>query len=595
MSSKSRALERNVRKYDKNLASQSFSTYQRVVEIFVQAYPSEVSNKVLGLLRAKDFEGLLSWADSFMGDAVHVTAAEAYAANQLVALIKKYPFPAPDLKSKAFDRAIGKFLLAEKRCRRYNLKFRGVGYSRVHLGHILDRMRRRIEYVLGVSPDLSSIYDRGLISVYGECNFGPGASIGVHGRSTNLARKLLAETWTCTPTALPYAVAAMSHDDHIYELLLKDGDRPVCMDSSLLQNAIEKRVRLVHYNKIVTVPKTTLVDRTIAVEPLLNGYLQKGVDVFMRQLLKRVGVDLSRQERNQRLAKLGTIEQNDPFVTIDLSLASDSVSSAVVRELLPPDWYHFLDAIRSPGYMLPGSDSVVRYEKFVSMGNGFCFPLETLLFASVCALYSKPVDYSVYGDDIVVRQSVAQKVIKTLWCLGFRHNPDKTFLSGPFRESCGADWFAGRDIRPLTLDYELDSLSSIIKFHNMSLKKPLWGSFFSEVREYLREMVPLELRFCRPFEGDVFGAFEVPLDMFQSSPFSHWNRDIQAWGWYEIALKGVPDREASRHDRYPTVLTMAAVRGSLASMPFAKRRLTSQSVRRRSYAGAVSNWLPPVC
>ena len=592
MSSKRRALERNVRKYDRDLASRSFEIYQRVVEIFVQAYPTLVSNKVLGLLRARDFEGLLGWADSY-GGAVHATAAEAYAASQLVALIKKYPFPAPDLKPKAFDRAIGKFLLAEKRCRRYNFKFRGVKYSKVHLGHILDRMRRRIEYVLGPLPELSSIYDRGLISVYGECNFGPGASIGVHGRSTNLARKLMSETWTCTPSALPYAVAAMSHDQHLFEFLLGDGVGPVCMDPLELRNAILERVRLVHFNKIVTVPKTTLVDRTIAVEPLLNGYLQKGVDVFMRQLLKRVGIDLSHQERNQRLAKLGSTEPNDPFVTIDLSLASDSVSSAVVRELLPPDWYHFLDAIRSPAYVLPGSDKSIRYEKFVSMGNGFCFPLETLLFASVCSLYSKPVDYSVYGDDIVVRQSVAKSVISTLWALGFRHNPDKTFLEGPFRESCGADWFAGRDIRPLTLDYELDSLSSIIKFHNMSLKKPFWSSFFSEVREYLREVVPSELRFCRPYQGDVFGAFEVPLDMFQSSPFSHWDRDIQAWAWYEIELRGVPDREVTRHDRYPTVLTMAAVRGSLSSMPFAKRRLTSQSVRRKSYAGTSSNWLPP--
>jgi hypothetical protein len=584
MSSKRRTTERDVRKYDRDLNHRSFGIYQRVVEIFVQAFPEEIRDKVNGLIRARDFEALLSWADSY-GSAVHGSAAEAYAVSQLVALIKKYPFPAPSLKPKAFERAIGKFLRAEECCRRYNLKLRRVSYSSFRLDDILSRMSSNISHVLGFSPNLKKIY--------GECGFGPGASIGVHGRSTNLARKLLSERWTCTPSALPYAAASMLQDHHLFELLLKDGDF-VCMDPVKFREEFDRKVQLVHYNKIVTVPKTTIVDRTIAVEPLLNGYLQKGVDVFMRQRLKRIGIDLSDQGRNQRLALSGSYPgQDDPFVTIDLSMASDSISSALVRRLLPPDWYHFLDAIRSPAYLLPGSKEAVRYEKFVSMGNGFCFPLETLIFASVCMLYSKPVDFSVYGDDIVIRQSVARKVITTLWSIGFRHNPNKTFLEGPFRESCGADWFAGRDVRPLALDYEFDSLNSIIKFHNMSKSKPFWDLFFSEVRDYLWSVVPSNIRMCRPYKGNVYGAFEVPLDLFQSSPFSSWNRDIQAWSWLELGLRGVPDKGASHHDRYPTVLMMGAVRGSLSSIPFARRRMTSQSVRRESYAGAISNWLPP--
>jgi len=587
MSSNRRALERNVRKYDIDLKRSAFEKYSKVLEIFVQAYPEGVRDKVLGLLRAKDFEALISWVDSY-GGALHSTAAEAYAASQLSALIKKYPFPAPHLAPKARERGLEKFRQAEERCRRYNLKFRGLLKTPVRPGDILNRMSKMISWVLGESPDLPRIMD--------ECGFGPGASVGVHGRSTNLARKLLAEKWTCTPSALPYAVAALQKDFHIWELILRREDsKPFCLDPDEFQKEVLRRVQLVHYNKIVTVPKTTMVDRTIAIEPLLNGYLQKGVDVFMRRRLKRVGIDLSDQSRNQSLAKIGSIPGlNDPFVTIDLSLASDSISCALVRKLLPPDWYHFLDAIRSPAYKLVGSENISRYEKFVSMGNGFCFPLETLIFASVCSLYSQPAEFSVYGDDIVVRQSVAQKVIKTLWFIGFRHNPAKTFLSGPFRESCGADWFAGRDVRPLALDEAFDSLSAIIKFHNLSLSKPFWGSFFESVREYLFEAVPFELRFTRPYKGNVYGAFEVPLDKFQSSAFAKWDRDIQAWSWKEIGLKGIPDKDISRHGRYEAVLMMAAVRGSPSSMPFAKRRVTSQSVRRESRAGAVSNWLPPV-
>jgi hypothetical protein len=585
MSSKRRLLERNVRAYDKDLKRKSFDIYQRMIGIFVQDLPVEVQNKVLGLLRAKDYVKLLEWADSY-GSAMHASADAAYAASQLVALLKKYPFPAPELKPKAYAKALEKFHLAEKRCGRYNVKLRGFSRRRIQLEDTLGKMSSKIRHIIGESPDMPSIY--------AECNFGPGASIGVHGRSTNLARKLMSEKWTCTPSALPYAVSSMVQDFHILEFL-QEHEGLVCLDSNEFRKVLESRVQLVHYNKIVTVPKTTLVDRTIAVEPLLNGYLQKGADIVLRRHLKRIGVDLSNQRRNQHLAYLGskTPDVDDPFVTIDLSLASDSISTALARRLLPPDWYHFLDAIRSPAYILQGSESSSRYEKFVSMGNGFCFPLESLIFASVCLLYSKPADFSVYGDDIVVRQSVSKRVLKTLWEIGFRHNPDKTFLEGPFRESCGADWFAGREIRPLTLDYEFDSLDSLIKFYNMSKRKSLWDYRFWQVREYLFSVVPHEFRFCRPFEGDVFGAFEVPLDVFQACPFSWWDRDIQSWGWVELGLRGVPDTGVSRHSRFPTVLMMAAVRGSLSSMPFAQRRMTSRSVRRVSYAGATSSWLPP--
>jgi len=389
-------------------------------------------------------------------------------------------------------------------------------------------------------------------------------------------------------------VAALSQDQHIFELLLSKMKPVVSLDPDLLRNEIIRKVRMVHYNKIVTVPKTALVDRTIAIEPLLNGYLQSGVDVFMRRRLRRVGIDLTDQSRNQRLAMLGSYDHSDPYITIDLSSASDLISKNLVRALLPPAWYAFLDAIRSPAYQL--DDGVAkRYHKFVSMGNGFCFPLETLIFASVCQLYSKTsTDFTVYGDDIIVRQSISAKVLKTLWQIGFRHNPEKTFLKGPFRESCGADWFAGRDVRPLTLDYEINSLNSVIKFFNLSMGKPSWASKFRSVREYLWNLIPSEYRLCRPYSGVVFGAFEVFMDEFQASPFSRWDPLAQAWKWWELDLVGVRDNGFRKDERYYTALMMAAVRGSPSRLPFARRRKTSLSVRQKSYAGASSNWLPPL-
>jgi hypothetical protein len=581
-------LKRSVQKLNLQLGKDHWLIYQRFMAKVLEDYPIEVKNKVLGLLRSKDFDSLLNWADTYSRSlaAEQESVASNRATSQLVALIKKYPFPTSSLKDNARALAWKKFLAAEKRCGRYNLKFRRLETkSWDPHNDICFRMSNFISSVIGFKPDMEKIY--------GACSFGPGASIGIHGNSTNLGRKLLSDQWTCTPSALPFAISALAHDQHIWELLLPKRAGIVCLDFQDFSNEVKKKVWLVQHNKIVFVPKTTLVDRTIAVEPLLNGYLQKGVDVFMRQRLKKIGVDLSDQSRNQFLAYQGSLPgQVDPFITIDLSSASDSISSEVVKRLLPYDWYIFLDQLRAKSYQLDDGINI-PYSKFVSMGNGFCFPLETLLFASVCSLYSKPYDYSVYGDDIIVRQSVAKKVLQTLWWLGFRHNPDKTFLKGPFRESCGADWFEGQDVRPLTLDSPLNSLSEIIKFHNLSLRKDFWSDRFSEVRKLLIDMVPFQQSLCRPYQGNIAGAFEVPLDKFQSSLFSHWDRYTQCWSWLELEDTGRPDRAFDvLSERYSTVLTMAALRGSPSKKPFSKRRETSQTIRRKAYAGSTSTWIP---
>lgn len=608
---KRKVLNRSIQKRNRYLDLRQSVTYTTVMALVLENYPAEIKDKVLGLIRAKDYLSLLRWADSY-GGAAHSTAVDEFAASQLVALIKKYPFSDPDLPIKAGKAAMVKFESAELRCARYNLKFRRINTMkrRDHDFQMHESMRNWIRHVIGDKPKYEQIYR--------ECSFGPGASIGVHGQTTHMARKYLSQEWTCTPSALPFAVSALAQDHHVWELLLsRDDEEFLCLDVDNFRKAVLDKTRLVQHNKIVLVPKTALVDRTIAIEPLLNGYVQKGTDLVMRLLLKRVGLDLTSQEVNREYARLGSLPgQDDPFVTIDLSSASDSISLEVVRTLLPPDWFEFLNCIRSPSFTLD-DEKFRRYHKFTSMGNGFCFPLETLIFASACAVVSKPKDFIVYGDDIIVRQSVANRVLKTLWGLGFRHNTSKTFLQGPFRESCGADWYAGRNVRPLNLDYSFSSVENLIKFHNLSLSEPLWCSYFSEVRKYLRELIPVNERLVRPYQGVVTGAFQVELDEFQSSPFSQWDRYTQSWSWLELEAHPVMDNDIASVERYDTVLMMAALRGFSSRSetisrktervttqhgpqdhivqlsPFAYRRKTTQAVSRKTYAGASSTWLPP--
>jgi hypothetical protein len=299
----------------------------------------------------------------------------------------------------------------------------------------------------------------------------------------------------------------------------------------------------------------------------------------MRRRLKAVSrIDLSDQTVNQRLAYAGSLGGYDPYVTIDLASASDSISIELVKELLPSDWFSFLNELRSPSYISPQGEEI-RYEKFCSMGNGFCFPLETAIFTAVCHAAYKVVglsdDFSVYGDDIIVRQSCALFVIELLKSLGFKVNPEKTFIHGPFKESCGADYFGGVAVKPITLDERLDNIQSVIKLHNQFRRHPWMTDLADHLKLY--ELVKPGKRFLRPREGQIDTAFEVDRDIFMSSRYAKWDRNLQTWKWKEFLTKSRTDHI---YKRGPTaLLVMAALRGSSSAQPYTFRRLTDTRTR----------------
>jgi len=538
------------------------------------------------LLKAKRYTELIELAD-YVSSSVFSTAAEHRLCNQLSAVIRKYPFPSGSVGYDPKGAALKTFLASEHKCSRVNRRFQLFLNKRSPHEYALSQARSWISYVLG---DLS------LSEIWDYCGFGPGASVGVHGNATNDARKLLASSWTVTPSAFHYGLAALSTDIHIWELLLQRPDSPFYpMDPEAFRKAYGDKVELVDYNKIAFVPKTAKTDRTIAVEPLINGYIQKGVDEVMRKRLRRVGINLKDQSRNQTFAREGSLRsETDPYVTIDLSSASDSITTNLCRYLLPHDWFEFLNSIRSPAYLIEGSKA--PYEKFTTMGNGFCFPLETLIFASLCSVAylesrHKP-DFLVYGDDIIVRQSTAHRVLDLLEICGFKANTEKTFLSGPFRESCGADWFEGEDVRPVTLDYAFDSLEAIFKFCNISRYKDPISGILCDSLEFLESLIPPDLRLVRPYRGNADTALEVPLDVFLSSPFSRWHRQLMCWSWKEIRVSAEPDFLVQRIAGYNVVVTRGALKGSKSSSPFTERRKVRTKICRVSYAGGWSLFEP---
>lgn len=486
-------------------------------------------------LSAERFRSFLGKLDEMTSQMYTSMADERFRLHQLAALLVKFPFKDPSIDRK--QAALGKFLRSEHKCRRMNTKFR-LRRNRVEPPH-MQFMRDYIASAIGNSIPFSQIANN--------CDFGPGSTVGVHGSDATFIRKL--QNLTCTPTAVPVALACLAANTHYANLV--SGGNVVCYDDFPLPGAISWRsgselisahLQLVQYNKITCVPKNAKTDRTIAIEPTLNGFIQKGVDVFLRKKLKRLGVDLSSQALNQSLARVGS--RDGSYATIDLSAASDSISVQLVKELLPPAWFSFLDAIRSPSYSLD-NETPVRYEKFCSMGNGFCFPLETLIFKaaveyvmSVTAVAPQRCS-AVYGDDIIVPYECALLLIEVLRDLGFKPNTDKTFVVGGFKESCGADYFFGVNVRPIYVKRVLRLNHEVYPLLNELSRRKM-----SETWQRVYDQLPAKFRYTRPYQRDDDTAIDVPMDVFMTSKHAKWNRLTHSWNWRKVVTY-------VKHGRFP--------------------------------------------
>ena len=238
-------------------------------------------------------------------------------------------------------------------------------------------------------------------------------------------------------------------------------------------------VSVADHNKLSFVNKNQDVARTICTEPSVNMWMQLGLGRILALRLKgRYGIDFTREnpdrlsqpDVNKSMARLAST--HDHLATFDLESASDSMGLRMLEEMLPKKFFSILLKLRSPTSRLPDGSSV-ELGMVSTMGNGFTFPLQTLFFAAACVVVLRylgiPVNLrgpiesrtmSVFGDDIIIDKRCARLLRALLEKLGFVVNENKTFVEGPFRESCGGDYFNGVDVRPVYLK-SLRSLQDI--------------------------------------------------------------------------------------------------------------------------------------
>jgi len=384
--------------------------------------------EVKALLEGKDFYGLCHYSLSHEG----LTVKDYRNLRQVLAFFSKRK----DLKIGVDTKAVAwkKAIEAEALCRETNAIFRTYfqgGFSfPLDVESVLHRAQWKISEILGDLPELSEL----------ELRFGPGATTQVKKKDAS-ARRKLAQVFSCSEEATA----------HVSELLAEmpnwSGVKSKTDSPSV--------ARQIDIGRVDFVRKTAKEDRTIQVEPSLNTMVQLGIGTYMASRLKVHGVDIADQTLNQRLACEGSL--TGELATLDLSSASDTIARLFCMSMLPWDWFAFLDSIRTGRASSP--DGVIRLEKFSSMGNGFTFPLETLIFYAIaisCCTRDERSKVNAYGDDIIVPVSAVPLLMKTLHCCGFIVNKSKSFFSGNFRESCGKDYLSGIDVRPC---YVKDALS----------------------------------------------------------------------------------------------------------------------------------------
>lgn len=412
---------------------------------------------------------------------------DSFADDYLVTkFLSKYPGLSTGIDTRAV--ALSTFHSCERKCAETNVKLSRDPFGAY--GPIMDSMRKIISSVLPVSEESPKLPIDEILTY---CGWGPGVTSSVKGSDVSRFNKL---------------EGRLELTKNLYNVggLALTAVAPAWRKFHSHPSNPDVNYRLTGGNTLTFVPKNAKTDRPIAVEPHLNAFLQKGIGGYIRRRLLRVcGLDLSDQAPNSELARIGSID--DSVATIDLKSASDTISQEVVEFLLPSEWVALLGSCRSEKFFADGKWT--HYHKWSSMGNGYTFELETLVFLSAAiactrAVGGDPSLVRVYGDDVALPASAAALFREVVDHLGFSINVEKSFTHGPFRESCGKDFFSGVDVRPFFIREPLVHVTAVYKLANAVSRyaqkrallgrdarfKDVWLHLFLSTKKNLRYRIP---------------------------------------------------------------------------------------------------------
>lgn len=466
-----------------------------------------ISRSINDLVQARKFVELMDFQLTYAFDS---DVNDLINARQILGFYTKNQ----DLVIEGVDkeqRAYDKFIEAEEICKETNRRLRSTQLNG-RLAVVEHYAKRKIASVLGDLPLLEDL----------KFQFGPGANTSVKAACVN-PRIKLSSRLECNHKLIPFVGAYLSEMPHLTALNaistewekfpFNPGEIASIISNSRKNVLIASE--LIGWNVNVTavpgelmfVNKTAIIYRSIIKEPGLSGMIQKAYGTYMKDRMRQHGLDLTDQEVNRRLAYKASIDNRN--ATVDKTMASDLNARETVYRLFPLDWASRLDQLCTSVVSYKGE--LIELEKFSSMGNAFTFELESLIFwaiANGCCLALELQDFEIgcFGDDVILPKEAFSLYEEALSYYGFKVNTKKSFVDGPFRESCGADYFLGIDIRPYYVRENL-SVRTLFSMHNYFVRHLEF-----ELANLVRGFIPDHLVLYGPDgygDGHLIGSYDV--------------------------------------------------------------------------------------
>lgn len=352
-------------------------------------------------------------------------------------------------------------------------------------------------------------------------SLGEGASIGSHHES--LYAKLFSSSLAAPNPGLIY-----HYENYIWQF-------PEWKNAELSRSASFGSPVCRPSSRLSFVAKNDSISRSTCTETPLGMFYQLGLgDVIKRRLSEFFGISLERQpDVNRELARVGSIDGS--WATIDLESASDTIGLKMCRGLLPPHVMGLIELMRSRSTSYRGR--VIPLGMVSTMGNGFTFPLQTAIFAAVVrAVMRSYGDKSrrahVFGDDIIVPTRMFHRVCRLLGLLGFRVNHDKSFHEGPFRESCGVDYFNGVNVRGVYIKTLRGDTAVHVAINRLNEFSVIHGIPLPRTIKTLLGL--LTRRFEVPMAADAASGIRTMVTVCESRPKFHkplWAYTYLCWEW----------------------------------------------------------------
>jgi hypothetical protein len=273
------------------------------------------------------------------------------------------------------------------------------------------------------------------------------------------------------------------------------------------RDAAEHWENLEHKNviqaKLIAVPKDSRGPRLICVHPAEAIWIQQGLRRELERAitLRRYAsgpwpsgrIQFDNQESNGSIALSSSGSRR--YATIDMKEASDRISEPLVQ-ILFGDKYKWFGSCRAQEYIIPKAGGLTNIRGQVNcyapMGNATTFPVQSLVFWSICVAalqyhgFHQPGAVFVFGDDIIIPTECAEYVINVLESFGLLVNRTKSFWRGGFRESCGVDAFNGVNVTPVRWKTTMDAehLSGMQSLSDLAMRLRLAGYEGSAVTAY---------------------------------------------------------------------------------------------------------------